>query len=124
MGNQPPQPVPPDQIGLGLPGARINQTYLVRTQRSVAVNEADLEELLTFDVLQQALMALGIFMLSGAVWLGIEKVLEQDVFQFTPLIALCATASVFGTALLVVGLVLFKMRRRKVRKIFTETEEV
>lgn len=113
----------PEKFRISETGAKIAQTYLTRRQRVVAVNESDLRELLTIDTLQQSLTVIGIFMLSGSLWLGIEKILEQEVFEFTALIALCSAASIFGAILVVVGVVLFKMRRQRVRKIFSETEE-
>lgn len=118
-------PDPPnrnDQIGLVV-GAQISQTYLVRRQRSVAVNERDLKELLTIDAVQQGLMAVGTFMASGAIWLGAEKILEQEKFQFTPLLALCIASAVAGLTLFTAGFVLYIMRRNKIRDIFHEVEE-
>jgi len=115
-----------DNAGVGLAphGAQINQTYLVRRQRSVAVNERDLRELLTIDGVQQGLMAVGTFMASGAVWLGAEKVLEQEKFALTPLLSLCIASFVAGIALFIGGFILFCMRRQKIRAIFSEVEEL
>lgn len=115
---------PANQDGIAPHGARITQTYLVRNQECVAVNKTDLDELLTFDAVQQGLLGCGLFLLSGGTWLGIEKGLEQDPFSFTPVISFCFFAGISGAALVVAGFVLWVMRRSKIRKIFSETDEV
>lgn len=124
MGDQTHQSPQANQIYLGEPGAQISQTYLRRRQRVIAMNETDLHELLTFDGLQQALAGAGIFMLSGGLWLGIEKTLEQEVLELTALIGVCIASSFCGLILTGAGAVLFFMRRRKIKKIFSETEEI
>lgn len=105
-------------------GASIQQVYLVRKQRTVAVNETDLEELLSFEILQQGLMGVGLFLVSGALWLGIEKLLEQDSLVLTPLLSLCIASTVAGITLFIAGACIFIMRRKKVRKIFSEVTEL
>lgn len=123
--DNPTQPaLPPDQIHVRPPGARIDQNYLVRKQNVIGVNENDLRELLTFDLVQQLLMGLGVFFLAGSSWLGLEKILEQPEFQLTPLIGTCIAFSVCGAVLFVVGVVFFLLRRNKVRKIFSEISEL
>lgn len=105
-------------------GAIINQTYLVRNQRSVAVNETDLEELLAFDSIQQGLTGAGIFFASGSTWLAIEKLVEQETFKITGLIGVCGVSAAFGIVLIIAGGVLFHLRRKKIKKIFAETSPV
>lgn len=87
------------------------------------MNERDLRELLTIDAVQQLMMAVGTFFASGATWLAIEKLMEQDKFQITPLLGVCGVSIVFGGALFVAGFVLYIMRRQKIRDIFSEVEE-
>ena len=117
-------PPPPNRINVGSPGARIDHNYLVRKQNVIGVNESDLRELLTFDLVQQVLMGLGVFFLAGSSWLGLEKILEQPEFQLTPLIGACIAFSVCGVILFVVGVVFFLLRRGKIRKIFSEVSEL
>lgn len=104
-------------------GAQVKHNYLVRTQSLVAVSATDLSELLTFDALQQGLMGVGLFFLSGGIWLGIEKLSEQETFALTPVISFCLFASITGLILTVVGFVLWLMRRSKIKNIFSETHE-
>ena len=105
-------------------GAQIKQEYLVRTQRAVAVNETDLSELLTFDAVHQGLLGAGLFLLSGGAWLGAEKLLEQNTFELTPIIAFCFFSVIAGIGFTVAGIVLWLLRRSKIRKIFSETSDV
>ncbi|WP_298919992.1 hypothetical protein [uncultured Roseobacter sp.] len=57
-------------------GEANKNTLLTRHQELIGVNRHDLEDLLKFDTLAVGLGAFGMFLLSGAVWLGVEKFLE------------------------------------------------
>ncbi|GEM_PF-2814425 len=112
-------------IDSGQTGAQINQTYIKRTQKCIAVNKSDLEENLTFGALESCLKGFGLFFLSGALWLGIEEVFEILAIEdwiFTPTILFCALAAIFGAVLLGCGVVVGSLRKKKITAIFNETE--
>jgi hypothetical protein len=76
----------------------------VRKQEIVGVNRNDLDDIKEFDGMQALFANLGMFLLAGSTWLGLEKVLEQEVFHWTPLLAVCATASAVGIFFFAVSL--------------------
>jgi hypothetical protein len=88
----------------------------------ITLKERDLRELLTIDAVQQLMMATGTFFSSGATWLSIEKLMEQERFQMAPLLWVCAVAIAAGGILFGAGFILYLMRRRKVRNIFSEVD--
>jgi hypothetical protein len=93
----------------------------VRKQEIVGVNRNDLDDIKEFDGMQALFANLGMFLLAGSTWLGLEKVLEQEVFHWTPLLAVCATASAVGIFFFAVG---WRMRSKKIARIdriFSET---
>lgn len=103
-------------------GALIRTEYQSRTNKVVPVNESDLRDLLSLDAVELGLMVVGQFMLAGGGWLFVEKYLDADRFQWSALTAFCAAAMLFGGCLVVAGLALRLMKRRRIRRIFDETE--
>lgn len=98
--------------------------YYSRTQQVIPVNRNDLEDLVTFDGLQFSAMSLGGFFLSGATWLGAEKLLDQEKFAWTPILALCSVSICFGLLALVAGFVLRNNKRRRLNRILKETSTI
>jgi len=103
-------------------GALMTAQYLERKQEVVAVNKSDLEDIMTFDGLQTGLSSLGLFLLSGALWLGLDKALTMDVLSLTPILAICVCSIVGGGVLLTVGVVMGRKKRDKISRIFNETK--
>ncbi|PHS02811.1 MAG: hypothetical protein COA78_20435 [Blastopirellula sp.] len=86
------------------------------------MNRNDLEDIIEFDLMQAFFSSIGIFFMAGSFWLGIEKVLEQDAFFWTPIIIICVLSFIVGVVFAFVG---FRMRNRKIHRInriFKETE--
>lgn len=105
-------------------GALINTKYQSRTTTVVAVNENDLRDLLSLDETELAFMAIGQFMLAGAVWILAERFWGSGTAFWTPLTGFCAAATLFGIIMIVGALRLRWLKRAKIRKIFDETTEV
>jgi hypothetical protein len=105
-------------------GAVIYNEYLVREQEVVGVNKSDLEDIMTFDGIEALFTGVGLFLLSGAVWLGIDKLLSQSEFQLTPLLSLCGVSSLFGLMSVVTGFLMRKQKRAKISRIFAETKPI
>jgi hypothetical protein len=105
-------------------GARIKHNYLERQQEIIAVNRSDLEDILTFDGMETTLSSIGLFLLSGALWLGIDKALGMETFTITPILAVCTCSIIGGTILLVVGLMMGRKKRDKIARIFKETRSI
>ena len=102
-------------------GAVIKHEYLERRQEIVAVNKTDLEDIRTFDSLEQAMQTLGLFLLSGALWLGLDKIMSQPKFELTPVVSFCSASVVFGLLSLVAGLIMRNKKRARISRIFSET---
>ncbi len=83
----------------------------------------DLEDILGFDGLEIFFSGTGLFLLSGALWLGIEKILEQEAFSLTILLVVCAASIILGAVFFVVGMLMRKKKRSRIQRIFDETEE-
>lgn len=102
-------------------GATITSNYLVREQEVVGVNKSDLEDLLEFDTMATGLGAFGVFLMSGALWLGLEKLFESDSFKITPLLAFCIASVLFGAVSSFVGMRMRNKKRSRIQRIFDET---
>jgi hypothetical protein len=105
-------------------GAHIKQTYLVRHQEVIAVNRRDLKDILDTDLLASGLSGVGLFFLSGALWLGVDRMIDQTEFTLTPAIYAFLVISLSGLALLIAGGILALKKRGKISDIFDETEEL
>ncbi len=105
-------------------GALVKPKYLVRRTRYVAVNEADLDELLTYNVVHKSLFGLGIALFSGPFWVLASYLIDRKDITFGIDTLALGAISLCGAVLLAASLVIFSMRQKKVRKIFDETEEI
>ena len=105
-------------------GAVITTNYLKRTQTVVAVDKNDLEIILGFDLMEACSFGLGVFLVSGAGWLSIEKISEQKTFEFTNLLVICSLCIVFGAIAIGAGVWARHRKRKQILNIFNETEVV
>lgn len=101
-------------------GAQIESHYVNRTTKVVGVTEADLQDLLSIDAVELALLGLGQFMASGALWLFLDKYMDPD-FTWNALTGFCAASFLFGAILVGAGYFLRSMKRAKIKRIFQET---
>ena len=126
LGGQPSGPGFSDTVETptGEVGATISTTYLRRKQTVLPVNKNDLEDILDFDGMEIIFCGLGVFLLSGAIWLGIEKVSEQESFEWTVLLVVCAASIITGVIFLSAGGWAHYKKRRRIKRIFEETEEI
>lgn len=108
-------------------GARIHSNYLVRKQEVVSVNRTDLEDIRDFDSSAGSFTTFGVFLLSGSVWLGAEKIFEahstEDGFAMTPLLWLCLLCAVVGAFLWHQGTKMAAKKTSRIQRIFDETQE-
>lgn len=105
-------------------GAVITSQYLERRQELVAVNRNDLEDILGFDGLAAIFGGLGMFLLSGAGWLLVDKLLEQPEFSVTTAIGICAVISFSGVVFLGAGAWIHTKKRSRIDRIFKETTPI
>lgn len=103
-------------------GAVVTSEYLERKQEYVAVNKTDLEDILGFDGMAAFFSGLGMFCLSGASWLLIDKVMQQEAFAVTTPIGVCGTIVLAGIAFLGAGIFLHRKKRGRIERIFRETK--
>lgn len=103
-------------------GALVTSEYLERKQEFVAVNRTDLEDILGFDGMAAFFSGLGMFCISGAGWLLIDKVMQQETFAITTPIGVCGTIVLAGLAFLGAGLFLHFKKRGRIERIFRETK--
>nr|WP_295889404.1 phage holin family protein [uncultured Devosia sp.] len=105
-------------------GALINHSYLERQQEVVAVNRNDLEDIISFDRMESSLAGLGLFLLSGALWLGIDKLADSSKPEVTPVVVFCACSVVFGALLVGIGYFMGRKKRNRISRIFQETKPI
>jgi hypothetical protein len=102
-------------------GATFHHQYLERSQQVVAVNKNDLEDLLEFDTSAISFGGFGMFLLSGAFWLLMEKILEAKELLLTPVNAFCSLAVAIGVFLVYQGWRMHSRKRLRIERIFNET---
>lgn len=102
-------------------GASMIPEYSQRRQLFVAVNRNDLEDLLSFDTLAGLFVGTGMFCLSGAAWLLVDKALSQP-FQMTALISFCLASLFFGFVFLIAGFYMHFRKRGRIQSILDETK--
>lgn len=108
----------------GRHGATIQSTYHQRNQDVIAVNKSDLEDILSFDGISAIFGTIGMFFLSGSVWLIADKGLGEPPFIMTPLLGFCFASVVFGFVFLAAGIYMHSKKRGRITQIFKETTPV
>jgi hypothetical protein len=103
-------------------GAVIENTYLQRRQEYIAVNRNDLEDLRVFDALESWLFAVGMFFVSGATWLGVDKYFDTGHSARVLLLCVCILSVVFGGVMCGVALVMRVKKKERIDRIFAETK--
>jgi len=103
-------------------GARINHDYLERGQEIVGVNRSELEDILDFDLIESVFSGVGLFLLSGALWLVVQQLAEK--WEMTILVAVCIPCVLFGMMLLGAGGFMRLKKRGKIERIFNETRVI
>jgi len=83
------------------------------------VNRNELEDILSYDRYEALLTGVGLFLLSGALWLGIDKLSAK--WEFNVVVAICGCCVVFGLVLLALGARERSRKRGKIQRIFDET---
>ena len=103
-------------------GAMIRHNHLDRQQEVAGVTRDDLEDLLGFDGIAAGFGALGMFLLSGAVWLIVENALDADGFAMNSLMGFCLASVIFGAASLFAGGFFHIKKRGRIKRIFAQTK--
>ena len=98
-------------------GAVVTPQYLERRQEIVGVNKSDLEDILEFDGLAAGLSAMGMFLLSGAAWLLIDKVTEMETFTVTTAVGICGVSIVSGVGFLLAGIIMHRRKRGRIERM-------
>ena len=99
-------------------GARAFAHYEDHHESYKLVTQDDLREISGFGWIQQGLLSAGAFFFSGAFWLFAEKVSGQDKFQITPWMGTCILSMLFGVALVIVSLIMFALKQKRISKYF------
>lgn len=103
-------------------GATIQPQYMVRYPETIAVNKSDLEDLKEFDESAVRFAGLGTFLASGAVWLMVEKALENwSAFKWSPLFWLCLLCVIVGAFLVYQGRAMHLRKASRIDRIFSES---
>jgi hypothetical protein len=103
-------------------GAMIKHNHLDRQQEVVGVTRDDLEDILGFDGVAAFFGGLGVFLLSGAIWLIAENTFDADGFSIDTLMAFCISCGIFGAASLGAGLFFHAKKRGRIQRIFSQTK--
>ena len=110
--------------GIPVSGATFETSYLKRKQEVVPVTRSDLDDLIEFDSSELAFGGFGMFLLSGAVWLAAEKLLEQKQFGMNPLLWLCLLCVVVGIFLVIQAWRMHYRKIKRITRIYSETSVV
>lgn len=102
-------------------GALIVHSHLNRRQEVVGVTRDDLEDVLGFDGIAALFSGLGVFLLSGSIWLIVENALDADGFDMTSLMSFCLASAIFGAACLAAGVFFHAKKRGRIKRIFDQT---
>lgn len=102
-------------------GSLILHSHLNRQQEVVAVTRDDLEDILGFDGMSAFFGAFGMFLLSGAGWILVERILSPSGFEMTALNAVCAASVVFGLISLATAFFFHSRKRGRINRIFSQT---
>lgn len=105
-------------------GAMIKHNHLDRQQEVVGVTRDDLEDILGFDGVAASFGGLGMFLLSGSIWLIVENTLDADGFSMNSLMSFCISCGGFGVACLSAGLYFHSKKRGRIQRIFSQTKPV
>lgn len=109
-------------------GALMHNTYLQRRQEFVSVNKTDLEDIRDFDWSERKFSGMGLFFLSGGLWLGAEKTLESyelsGGFEMSSTLWLCVICVAVGGFLVLQGITMASKKTDRIQRIFDETEEI
>lgn len=103
-------------------GATIHHNHLDRQQEVVGVTRDDLEDILGFDGVAAFFGGLGVFLLSGSVWLIAENWLSSEGFVFNELMSFCMASALFGAVSLLTGLFFHSKKRGRIQRIFNQTK--
>lgn len=103
-------------------GATVDVRYFNRRQDYVSVNRNDLEDLRDFDSSAVSFGAIGMFLLSGAVWLLLEKLLTEGASANRALVSICSLSILVGAFLIWQGGKMHKKKTNRINRIFEETE--
>jgi len=102
----------------------IKHSHLDRQQEVVGVTRDDLDDILGHDGISAFFGALGVFLLSGSVWLIVENTLDTDGFAMNSLMAFCISCFIFGLASLGAGTFFHVKKRGRINRIFEQTKRV
>ena len=80
----------------------------------------DLREVRAFGWMQQVLFGAGTSLFSGAFWLLMALLANEQHFEFTAWMGMCVIGMVAGAALGLIGLVIFNLRQKRLDKYFLE----
>lgn len=101
-------------------GARVHAHYQDRHEEYVLVTRDDLREIRTFGWMQQVLFGIGMFLFSGAFWLLMELIANEQHFEFTLWMGMCIISMAGGGIIGIVGLVIFTLRQKRLGKYFLD----
>lgn len=105
-------------------GALLVPKYLVRQQEVIGVNRDDLDDILSFDRMATFFGGFGLFLLSGSVWLLVDKITSQPDFTMTMTIGICAVAALSGLVFLAAGIYLQHQKRGRINRIYNQTQTI
>lgn len=109
----------PSTVGAG---AFIQQEYVKRNKKVVAVDMSDLKGILEIDGWENTLSVSGQFLFVGAFWLGLETFIESGLTDGTrPTLAVCLIAGFGGGVLFYISRRMRKLKRDRIEEIITET---
>lgn len=88
----------------------------------------DLREVRALGWMQQSLFGIGSFLFSGAFWLVIELIAHQEEergkFELTAWMGMCFLSMIAGGVLVGVGLLLFRLREKRLDKFFKDEPDI
>jgi hypothetical protein len=105
-------------------GAQAVPHYEDRHEDYILVTADDLREIRAFGWLQQSIFGTGAFFFSGAFWLFCEILSNQQKFEFTPWMGMCAVSMVFGAVLVGVSGIMFWLKQKRQKKYVSKAGDL
>lgn len=103
-------------------GAMIVNEPVTRRQKVVAVTHDDLDDILSFDGVSAVFGTIGMFLLSGSVWIIAEKALGIEGLHLDSLMTFCFTCAVFGVLFMFASLYFWFKKRGRISRIFDQAK--
>jgi RsiW-degrading membrane proteinase PrsW (M82 family) len=98
-------------------GAVLESQYFPRKQKVIAITETELDDIAMLNRVENSLQHLGLFLLSGSTWLGIEKFFTTSKPFENNLFFVCICTFILGGIVYLFGYTVGNNRKSKFQRL-------